>query len=162
MIYKRGRHYHMDVTIHGVRYREALDTTDRREALSLEKKRVGEIQQGKGASKAGREFARKPFRDAAAAYQEERAGHVAKRTMQFESERLKPLCAFFGDRPLLRVKAEDIASYQKSRSADGISGRTANMETGVLRRMLKRAKVWTAMAEDVRTFPERQRAIAKV
>src|SRR5439155_23228937 len=32
MIYKRGGHWHMDVTVHGVRYREALDTTDKREA----------------------------------------------------------------------------------------------------------------------------------
>jgi len=48
----------MDLTVNGVSYREALDTTDRREAVALEKKRVGEIQQGKGASKAGREFAR--------------------------------------------------------------------------------------------------------
>jgi hypothetical protein len=31
MIYKRDKLWHMDVTIHGVRYREALDTTDRRE-----------------------------------------------------------------------------------------------------------------------------------
>jgi hypothetical protein len=51
----------MDVVISGVRYREALKTTDRREAATLEKKRVGEIQQGKGVSKSGREFARKPF-----------------------------------------------------------------------------------------------------
>jgi hypothetical protein len=33
----------MDVTVHGVRYREAPDSTDRREALALEKKRVAEI-----------------------------------------------------------------------------------------------------------------------
>lgn len=44
MIYKRQKHWHMDVTINGVRYREGLDTTDRREALRLEKKRVWEIQ----------------------------------------------------------------------------------------------------------------------
>jgi hypothetical protein len=59
MIYKRKAHWHMDVTIHGVRYREALDTTDRREAVRLEKKRVAEILAGKAASKSGREFARK-------------------------------------------------------------------------------------------------------
>ncbi len=55
MIYKRDEHWHMEVTINGVRYREALDTTDKREALGLEKKRVGEIQQGRAVSKSGRE-----------------------------------------------------------------------------------------------------------
>ena len=56
-IYKRGKLWHMDVMINGVRYREPLETTDRREASSLEKKRIAEIQAGKGASKTGREFA---------------------------------------------------------------------------------------------------------
>jgi len=55
MIYKRGGYWHIDVTVHGVRYREGLDTTDRREALTLETKRVAEILAGKAASKSGRE-----------------------------------------------------------------------------------------------------------
>src|SRR5579862_9337875 len=49
MIYKRKGHWHLDVTIHGIRYREALDTTDKREAKDLEKDRIAAIKQGKGA-----------------------------------------------------------------------------------------------------------------
>jgi len=162
MIYKRDKHWHMDVTIHGVRYREALDTSDRREALALEKKRVGEILAGKAASKSGREFARKPFSEAVRLYLDERKPHVAERTQQFEKERLRPLEKFFGDNLLLRVKAEHISAYQRSRLAQGISGRTINMEVGVLRRMLKRAKVWAAVDEDVRAFPEHARQVGKV
>lgn len=162
MIYKRGGHWHVDVTVNGVRYREALDTTDRREALSLEKKRVGEILAGKAASKSGREFARKPFSDAAKLYLEERKPHVAERTQQFEKERLMPLEKFFGENMLLRIKAEHISAYQRSRLAQGISGRTINMEVGVLRRMLKRAKVWAAVHEDVKSFPEHAREVGKV
>ena len=30
MIYKRGKHWHMDAMVNGVRYREALNTTDKR------------------------------------------------------------------------------------------------------------------------------------
>ncbi|HUE53704.1 MAG TPA: hypothetical protein VMO80_15275, partial [Terriglobales bacterium] len=86
MIYKRDKHWHVDVTVHGVRYREALDTSDRREALALEKKRVAEILAGKAASKSGREFDRKPFGEAAKLYLEERHPHVAERTQQFEKE----------------------------------------------------------------------------
>jgi len=51
MIYKRGGYWHLDVMVHGLRYREALDTTDRREASTLEKKRVAEVLAGKAASK---------------------------------------------------------------------------------------------------------------
>jgi hypothetical protein len=82
--------------------------------------------------------------------------------MQFEKERLKPLCKHFGDNSLLRFKAQDLAAYQSARLAAGVSGRTINMETGVLRRMLKRARVWNAISEDVRALPERQRSVAKV
>ncbi len=114
MIYKRGGHWHVDVTVHGVRYREALDSTDRREALALEKKRVGEILAGKAASKSGREFARKAFSEAAKLFLEERKPHVAERTQQFEKERLKPLEKFFGENPLLRIKAEQHFRLPKS------------------------------------------------
>jgi tetrahydromethanopterin S-methyltransferase subunit F len=145
MIYKRGQHWHLDITVNGVRYREALKTTDRREASALEKKRVGEIQAGKAASKSGREYARKPFGEAADQFLEERRSHVAERTMQFERERLKALRKFFGERPLLRITARDIAAFQKSRLEDGVKGRTINMEVSVLRRMLKRAKVWNTL-----------------
>jgi integrase len=162
MIYKRKGHWHLDVTIHGVRYREALDTTDKREALGLEKKRIGEIQQGKAASKSGREFARKPFAEAAKLFIEDRVGHVAERTIQFERERLRPLSSYFGERPLFRIKAEDIAAYQRARMAAGLSGKTINMDIGVLRLMMKRAKCWSAIADDVKMFPKRSRVVGKV
>jgi hypothetical protein len=114
MIYKRGGKWHLDVTICGVRYREALHTTDRREALALEKKRVAEIQAGKGASKSGRDFARLPFDVAADRFKEERRLMVSDRTLQLDRERLKPLRSFFGSTPLLRIKAGDIAAYQRA------------------------------------------------
>lgn len=162
MIYKRNGHWHLDVAISGVRYREALDTTDKREAKELEKDRIAAIKAGKGASKTGRAFARKPFSEAAAAYLEERKPHVAERTIEFEKERLGPLSKHFGEKPLLRFKAEDVVAYQTARLNAGVSGRTVNMETGVLRRMLKRAKVWNAISEDVKALPERQGEVAKV
>jgi hypothetical protein len=106
MIYKRKGHWHLDVTIQGVRYREALETTDKRQAKELEEDRIAAIKQGKGASKTGREFARKSFADAATLYLQARKPQVSERTMQFERERLKPPCKHFGDSPLLRFKAE--------------------------------------------------------
>ena len=162
MIYKRAGYWHLDVTVHGVRYREALDTTDRREALTLEKKRVAEILAGKAASKSGREFARKPFSEAADQFLEDRKPHVAARTYQLERNLLKPLRRFFGEGSLLRVRAENIAAYQRTRRATGITGRTLNMEIGVLRQMMKKAKVWGIVAEDVKLDRENTNPIAKV
>jgi integrase len=162
MIYKRDNHWHVDVTIHGVRYREALDTTDRREALRLEKKRVAEILAGKAASKRGREFGRMPFSEATKLFLEDRKGHVADRTIQFEKERLKPLSAFFGERPLLRIEADDIAAYQRTRLAAGLSGKTINMDVGVLRLLMKRAKCWRIVADDIKMFPKRGHIVGRV
>ena len=69
---------------------------------------------------------------------------------------------FFGDRPPLRIRAEAITAYQRVRRETGISGRTLNMEIGVLRRIMKRAKVWSVVAEDVKMDRENTGAIARV
>jgi len=174
MIYKPRDHWHMDVMISGVRYREGLHTTDRREALRLEKKRVSEIQAGKGASRSGRDFARLPFRSAADRFVEERRLQVSERTSQLDRERLRPLRTFFGDTALLRLKASDITAYQRARlegtlrlkanadASTGVSNRTVNMEITVLRQMMRRAKVWSVVAEDVRSLPARHAVVGRV
>ena len=162
MVYKRGKHWHMDSTVNGVRYREALDTTDRREALNLEKKRIGEIQAGKGASLMGRQFARKSFGAAADQYLEDRKPHTSERTQQLERNLLFPLRRYFGERPLTKIGADDIAAYQRARRDTGISGRTLNMEIQVLRQLMKKGKVWGKVAEDVTLDPENTRTVGKV
>jgi integrase len=161
MIYKRNGHWHLDVTVHGVRYREALGTTDRREAKNLEKRRVAEISQGKGASNVGKDFARRSFSLAADQFLEERKPHVAESTCQLERNLLYPLRRAFGETPLRRINAEMIAAYQRGRRGT-VSGRTLNMEVGVLRRLMKRAKLWSRVAEDVKLDREGTCPIAKV
>lgn len=172
MVYKRGEKWHMDATVSGVRYREALDTTDKREALALEKKRIGEIQNGKRASISGREFARLPFDKAADKFLESRKDHVAVRTAQLDRERLRPLRSFFGEKPLIRIHAEHITSYQQARLNGQISfgnkpsicvaARTVNMEVGVLRQVLNRAKLWRVVEEDVKMLPEKKGVVGRV
>jgi integrase len=161
MIIKRKQHWHLDVVINGVRYREALHTTDGRKAKELEKDRVAAIKAGKGISKRGREFARMPFNEAADVFIEERKGQVSERTTRLERERLKQLRAYFGARALKQIKADDIAAYQRKRR-ETVSGRTVNMEVGVLRQMMKRGTVWSLVAEDVRMDREGQKPIAQV
>ncbi|MBS1829165.1 MAG: site-specific integrase [Acidobacteria bacterium] len=162
MIYKRGKNWHMDVMVNGERYREALHTTDRREALAIEKKRVAEFQQGKTHSAADRDFARSPFHEAATAFVEERVGHVAPRTIQFEKERLKPLAEFFGNKHLMKIRAEDLRAYQRQRQQKGLSSKTINMEVGVLRLLMKRAKIWHLVADEVKLFPKNAQVVGKV
>ncbi len=176
-LYKRGEKWHLDVVINGQRYRESLDTTDGREAKTLANKRITEISSGKGASKSGREFARKPFNEAADTFVEDRRIHVSGRTHELDRERLRPLRLFFGKKPLLRIRAEDIAAYQRGRLDGsirvgedrdnvrlkrGVGNRTVNMEFTVLRQMMRRAKVWSVVSEDVKMLPEKGRVVGRV
>ena len=143
-------------------YKEPFGTTDRRKALEMEKERVAEIHQGKGASPFGKEFGRKPFGAAADVFLQERKAHVSERTHQLERNLLSPLRRHFGEKPPGRINANDIAAYQRSRRETGISGRTLNMEIGVLRQLMKRAKVWSRVAEDVKRDKENTQTVGRV
>ena len=137
-------------------------TSDKREASNLEKDRIATIKAGKVASRSGKEFARKAFTEAAEQFLSDKKARVSERTHQFEEQRLRFLKRYFKDRPLAKIRAEEIAAYQKHRQDASVSGRTINMEVGVLRRMLKKARAWNAVAEDVVMFPEGQVPVARV
>ncbi len=56
---------------------------------------------------------------------------------------------------LKRISIDLVEKYQSERRRGGVSGRTVNMEVGLLRRILKRAKQWARLADDVEMLPER-------
>jgi integrase len=142
------------VAVLGQRHRISLKTSDKREAKALEKELLTSIAAGKAGSQRGRAFARLEFCEAAQKYQADRLGKVSERTMDFETERLRPLSRFFGGVRLYKISDADISRFQQHRIAEGVSPRTINMEVGILRRILKRGKLWAQMAEDVTMFPE--------
>ncbi len=55
----------------------------------------------------------------------------------------------FGKRLLCDITAEDLAVYQTRRKRDGVSNRTVNLELGVLRSILRRYRMWEAIAAEV-------------
>jgi len=73
-------------------------------------------------------------------------------------ERSRGLRRFFGEIPLRRITSEKIVQYQIERKAVGVSGRTINMEVGLLRRILKKHKQWGRLADDVRNLPEKPKS----
>jgi integrase len=154
-IYKRADWYWTDFSVNGVRYRVPLDTTDWREALKREKEKVGQAQAGK-LSAAGQSFARLAFTEALDRYLQDRAVHVAPRSHRSESDHAKPLRACFGAIPVSRISTESILAYIRERKGRGISNVTINMEIGILRRLLKRAKRWSLIADEIPRLPERR------
>src|SRR5882672_1828753 len=154
-IYKREKTWWTDFSVNGQRYRESLDTTDWREAQRLEKERISEAQQGKLVP-SSQQFARLAFSEAAIRYVDDRRAHLAPRSIITEQERLKPLKYFFGAMALNRISADSIRQYIGDRKKTGLSNRTVNMEVSCLSRVLKRAKRWHLVADELKPLPERR------
>jgi len=55
----------------------------------------------------------------------------------------------FGKQLLCDLSGEDLAAYQTRRKREGVSNRTVNLELGVLRSILRRYRMWEAIAPDV-------------
>ncbi len=153
--YKRGDLWWSDFAVNGVRYRVPLDTTDWREALSKEKQKIAEAEAGK-LTPTSQKYARLAFTEAAERYIADRLAHLAPRSIVTEKERLKPLRAFFGAVPLTRISADSVREYIGHRKQQNAANRTLNMELGILRRILKRAKRWHLIADDIKRLPERR------
>lgn len=152
---KRGKTWHTHFFVDGVRYRQSLETGDWREAQAKEKELIGQASAGKLAPSSQR-FARLAFSEAADRYCADRLAHLAPRSIRTEKERLKPLRNFFAATPASRISADNIRDYIGHRKQHGAANRTVNMELGILRRILKRAKRWHLLADDIQRLPERR------
>ncbi len=67
-----------------------------------------------------------------------------------------------GDVPVRKIDAKAIRDYQDKRRAEGVSGRTVNLEVTLIRQVLKRAKRWSVIADDVANLPESQTVVGRV
>ena len=163
-IYKHPKSgvYFADVTVDKVRHRASLETRKWQDALRLHKEFEARVISGKQPGTAGRgSFPDLQFPQAVAEYVQERVGRVAERTSQIDRERSKPLLEFFKDKSLRRIGAKEIREYQRHRLAAGRAGRTINMEVNVLRGMLKRAKRWNQIADDIHSLPESHAVVGR-
>jgi integrase len=152
VIYKRAKWYWQDITVNGVRHRGPLKTKNWKEAKDNEKDRLLEIAQGKAGARGP---AAKQTVDAALdGYIEERELHSAEKSCRTDRERSQALRKAFGNVSLKKITAQSILDYQKERISV-VSGRTVNLEVGLLRRVLKKNKQWARIADDVRMLPER-------
>ncbi len=92
-LFKRGKTWWTDFTVHGQRYRHSLHTTRWQEAEAREKEQITQASEGKIAPSGG-QFSRLAFTEAADGYIEDRKPHLAPKSILTERERLKPLKRF--------------------------------------------------------------------
>jgi integrase len=152
---KRGKTWHTHFFVDGQRFRQSLDTSDWREAQAKEKELIALASQGKLAP-GSQEFSKLNITEAIERYLADRAAHVQPRSKRSESDHAKPLRDYFGTLPIARINVDSILAYVRQRKAAGLSNTTVNMEIGILRRILKRAKRWHFVEDEVPRLPERR------
>jgi len=135
---------------------ESLGTTDWREAQREKRKLESQAEQGTLTLKTG-EFARLQFTIASEQHLLERAARLAAKSVQTEKERLKALRRYLGQTPLVSVSADMVREYIAERLKAQVANKTINLELGVLRGLLKRAKVWHRFEEEIKPLPTRRK-----
>jgi len=146
---KRGKTWHTHFFVDGQRFRQSLETSDWREAQAKEKTLIAAAKAGK-LSASSEDFARLIFEDAAEKYLLGRLPELAESSQKKERQLLVKPKEYFRGKRLRTIEAEDVIGFRQSRIADGVGPAIINMEIGVIRRMLKRAKRWGTLAEDIR------------
>ncbi|MGO9775752.1 MAG: tyrosine-type recombinase/integrase [Terracidiphilus sp.] len=164
---KRGRTWHCHFVVNGQRFRQSLGTSDWREAQAKEKELIAEAQAGK-LHQTSTSLARQPFGDAADDYETARKLELAPASRAKEKQLLVQLRAYFKQEPLKTITAKRITEYRAWRASQtremkaGETVRqvpcagpaTLNAELGILRRILKRARLWARVADDIRPLKE--------
>ncbi len=151
-LYKRNNMW-LDVSVNGQRFRLSLDTTDKRAARALANKKIAQAEQGK-ITATSQSFARLAFGEAADKYLATRKLELAPSSYVKEEQLLIRPREFFRATTLNKISADLLIDYREWRAAQGVGPAMLNMEMGVIRRILKRAKLWHMLADDIKPLKE--------
>ena len=151
-VFKRGRNYWYEFEFRGQRVRESAHTPNRELAGSIERNRRRAMEESAGGIKRAKPIL---FRKAAVAYFDECA-HWSDAYREINTLKLSHLLPAFGKLLLTDITPASIARYQRDRRLAGASGCEINMETAVLRMILRKHRLWHLLAPDFRPLPERE------
>jgi integrase len=150
---KRGKTWHTHFVVNGQRFRQSLGTTDWREAQTKEKELIGQAMEGK-ITQTSTSLARQPFGQAADEYVTARKLELATASQAKEKQLLVQLRVYFKQDPLKAITTKRIIEYRAWRAEQKVGPATLNAELGILRRIMKRARVWARVADDIRPLRE--------
>jgi len=155
-LYKRKKTWWADFSVHGERYRQSLDTTDWREAQARQKELIAQANQGKLAP-SSQQFARLAFAEAAERYVDSRRLELSESSLKKERQLLVQPSRYLQATPLTRITTESLLAYREWRIKGVVGASIINMEMGVIRRILKRAKRWHLVGADLKSLKEHKR-----
>jgi integrase len=153
-VFKRGETWWYEFVFHGQRIRESTGSDSKTLAVKAERQRRRELEESANGVRAARRPMLFPL-----ASREWMAANMArwcKSNIAIQEFNLKHLSAHFGSMLLADITAQHIGKYQGMRQKERASNRTINMEVSTLRMMMKAARLWGAISQDVRMLPERR------
>jgi integrase len=151
-VFKRGGVYWHEFQFMGQRVRDSAHTSNRELAKSIERKRHTAMEESAGGVKRTNPLL---FRKAAKSWLGGNA-HWSESTREINTQKLEHLLPVFGKMLISEISNSDISTFQRRRQNDGASGREINMETGVLRMILRNHRLWHLLAPDFHPMPERE------
>lgn len=151
-IFRRGKIWWYEFVFRGQRIRETTKSASKTLAIEAERTRRRELEEAVN----GIKKRRKPmlFSVAAKAWMKSMSAGWSPSNVAIQGYNLKHLKKYFGKKLLEDITAENIGFYQRKRKAEGASNRTINMELATCRQILKRHKLWTTLADDVKMLSE--------
>jgi integrase len=140
-----------DFIFEGQRVRESAKTRSKTLAKDAERARHRELEESYNGIK--RRDRAKLFAVAADEWLVLKSPTLAASSHRIERDNLKHLRPHFAKRLVTDIQAKDVSRYQQSRSGEGASSKTINLEVGTLRAILRRHRVWAEIQLDVRMLP---------
>jgi hypothetical protein len=151
-VYKRGGVYWHEFVFNGARIRESASTSSKTIAIKAEAQRKRTLELGiNGLTK--RE--RPPLFPIAAKHWLSSKTALTPLGRAYYSQYVGKLTRHFGNRLVSDIGAEDIATLQRKRQVEKLSGRQVNCEIATLRAILKHYELWAGIAHRVKMLRER-------
>jgi integrase len=150
-VFKRGQMWWYEFSFQGQRIREAAHTKSKTAATNIERVRRRRLELSAGGVRHEKPML---FNSAAKIWLAESA-HWSDSTREIYEMKLEHLKPFFGKLLLSDISASDIARFQRERQKAGASGREINMETAVVRMILRKHRLWHLLEPDYRPMRER-------
>jgi integrase len=149
-----GRTWWYEFDFRGVRIRESAGTRNKDVAGRIERERRRDLELGI----AGLRRSEGPVNAAHAvdAFLQQNEPRWGKRTHQIHENSWSHLKPFFGKMLLEDIQPKHIARYQRDRRKEELSGRTINIEIGLLRMVMIKHRIWQNISPDVHMLRERE------
>ena len=145
-LYRRGNVWWYKFRFAGQMIRESSKSEAKTIAKDAERVRRRELEESWNQIK--RRKLPPAFSVAADAWLKTRTG-IAPATERSYKLAISQLTKHFGRQLLCDICGDDLAAYQTRRKREEVSNRTVNLELGVLRSILRRYRMWEAIAPDV-------------